>query len=153
MARASLWLAALWWGSLTTLGFGVVPLLFWHLPTPALAGGMAARLFSAQTWVSGVCGLLLLMLLARLDRTASADLSAGENEENTAVALVYSAKSATIFVVSGILLAFLAEFAISPRIVARENLKLWHTVGSAMYLLQWVCAGTAFWKLTDRRQV
>ena len=153
MARASLWLAALWWGSLTTLGFGVVPLLFWHLPTPALAGGMAARLFSAQTWVSAVCGLLLLVLTARMDRAAGTANFRQIGDTNTAVALVYSAKSATIFVVSGILLAFLAEFAISPRIVARENLKLWHTVGSAMYLLQWVCAGTAFWKLTDRRQV
>ena len=153
MARASLWLAALWWGSLTTLGFGVVPLLFVHLPTPAMAGGMAARLFSAQTWVSAVCGLLLLMLMARLDRTASVAHSVGKNCENTAVALVPYEKYATIFVVGGILLAFLAEFAVAPRIVARENLKLWHAVGSAMYLLQWVCAGTALWKLTDRRQV
>ena len=80
MARASVWLAALWWGSLTTLGFGVVPLLFVHLPTPAMAGGMAARLFSAQTWVSAVCGLLLLlMLMARLDRTASVAHSVGKN--------------------------------------------------------------------------
>ena len=35
------WLAALWWGSLTTLGVLVVPLLFVHLPSPVLAGGMA----------------------------------------------------------------------------------------------------------------
>ena len=46
------WLAALWWGSLTTLGALVVPLLFVHLPSPALAGGMAAKLFAAQTWLS-----------------------------------------------------------------------------------------------------
>ena len=153
MARASLWLAALWWGSLTTLGFGVVPLLFVHLPTPAMAGGMAARLFSVQTWVSAVCGLLLLMLMVRLDRTASVAHSVEKNCENTTVALVPYEKYATIFVVGGILLAFLGEFAVAPRIVARENLKLWHAVGSAMYLLQWVCAGTALWKLTDRRQV
>ena len=156
MSRVSLWLAAFWWGSLTTLGFGVVPLLFWHLPTPALAGGMAARLFSAQTWVAAVCGLLLLLLMARQDRTASGAgyaHSAREKEENTAFSLVPYAKSAIIFVVSGILLAFLAEFIVAPRIVARENLKLWHAVGSAMYLLQWVCAGAVLWKLTDRRQV
>ncbi len=153
MARACLWLAALWWGSLTTLGFGVVPLLFVHLPTPALAGGMAARLFSAQTWVSAVCGVLLLMLMARQDRTASAAHFIQKKEENTAVAPVLYEKYATIFITAGILLAFLAEFAVAPRIVARENLKLWHTVGSAMYLLQWVCAGTALWKLTASRQV
>ncbi len=156
MARASLWLAALWWGSLTTLGFGVVPLLFVHLPTPAMAGGMAAKLFSAQTWASGICGLLLLMLMARLDRSsgaASATHFARNEEENTAVALVLYEKSATIVIVGGVLLAFLAEFAIAPRIVARENLKLWHAVGSGMYLLQWLCAWTALWKLTERRQV
>ena len=50
-----LWLTALWWGSLTTVGFLVVPLLFVHLPTPAMAGGMAAKLFTAQTTVSAVC--------------------------------------------------------------------------------------------------
>ena len=53
--------AALWWGSLTAVGFMVVPLLFAHLPTPALAGGMAAKLFTVQTWVSLACGLLMLM--------------------------------------------------------------------------------------------
>ena len=34
-------IAALWWGSLSTVGLLAVPLLFAHLPTPALAGGMA----------------------------------------------------------------------------------------------------------------
>ena len=29
--------AALWWGSLCAMGFVAVPLLFAHLPTPALA--------------------------------------------------------------------------------------------------------------------
>ena len=153
MARATLWLAALWWGSLTTLGFGVVPLLFVHLPTPAMAGGMAAKLFSAQTWVSGVCGLLLLMLMARVDQAASAAYFNRNKEQNTAVALVQNEKAATIFIVGGILLAFLAEFAVAPRIVARENLKLWHAVGSGMYLLQWLCAGATLWKLTQPRQV
>ena len=28
--------AALWWGSLSTVGFLVVPLLFAHLPTPLI---------------------------------------------------------------------------------------------------------------------
>eukprot|EP01034_Spumella_vulgaris_P004163 gene4163-5307_t len=54
-------LAALWWGSLTALGFLVVPMLFANLPTPAMAGGMAAKLFNAQTWVSLGCGVLMLM--------------------------------------------------------------------------------------------
>jgi hypothetical protein len=33
--------------------------------------------------------------------------------------------------------------------MTRENLKLWHSVGSGMYVLQWVCAGAVLWKVTD----
>ena len=55
-------IAALWWGSLSTVGFLVVPLLFVHLPTPAMAGAMAARLFAAQTWVSVACCMLMLLI-------------------------------------------------------------------------------------------
>jgi len=137
-ARAPLWLAALWWGSLTSIGFLVVPLLFMHLPTPGMAGGMAAKLFSAQTWVSVVCGLLLLVLL--------------KNDPNKQQDYANSAQAATIFIVSGALLAFLSEFAVAPRIVARENLRFWHSAGSAMYFLQWVCAALAFAKLTRSGQ-
>jgi len=124
-------LAALWWGSLTTIGFLVVPLLFANLPTPAMAGGMAAKLFAAQTWVSVACGLLLLLL----------------SRSKQSQALVEWAQFAIIFVVLGLLLALLSQFAVAPRIVARENLRLWHSVGSVMYLVQWLCAGVVLWKL------
>ena len=137
MSRLPLWVAALWWGSLSTIGFLVVPMLFAQLPTPALAGNMAARLFAAQTWVSCVCGLILL-------------LSSRSNQPLGTVAI---AQAAIMFIVSGMLLALLSEFAVAPRIVARENLRLWHSVGSAMYVLQWLCAGVTFWKLTPSRQV
>jgi len=135
MSRLPLWAAALWWGSLSTIGFLVVPLLFATLPSPALAGHMAARLFAAQTWGSCVCALLLLM----------------SSRSNQALAPVPAAQVAIIFIVSGMLLAVFSEFAVAPRIVARENLRLWHSVGSAMYVLQWLCAGATFWKLTPQR--
>ena len=54
--------AALWWGSLCAMGFVAVPLLFAHLPRPALAGNMAARLFEAQTYISIACCALLLVI-------------------------------------------------------------------------------------------
>jgi len=57
------------------------------------------------------------------------------------------AGGALLYVVAGVLLALLAEFGVAPRIVARENLKLWHSLGSGMYLLQWLCAGTVLWKV------
>lgn len=136
MSRLPVWVAALWWASLTTMVFLVVPLLFVHLPTPALAGNMAARLFAAQTWVSTLCGLFLL-LQQRSQRSSVAEPGA---------------RAAMVFVLAGMLLALLIEFAVAPRIVARESLRFWHSVGSVMYLLQWLCAAATFWKLTAPRQ-
>jgi hypothetical protein len=137
MNRLALLLAALWWGSLSTIGFLVVPLLFVHLPSPALAGATAARLFTAQTWVSLICGLLLLFL--------------SRKKSSGAAPVIH--QSAVLFVMGGMLLALLAEFAVAPRIMARENLALWHSLGSGMYLLQWLCAAVVFWKVSPQTQV
>jgi Domain of unknown function (DUF4149) len=137
--KLSIFTAALWWGSLTTHGFFVVPMLFLHLPTKALAGNMAARLFEVQTWVSVGCGLVLLLIL-RSNRA--------KNYQNMPIAGVFTAYDATIFIAFGMLMALLVTFGVSPRIVAREDLMLWHAVGSAMYLAQWFCAGVVLWKLS-----
>ena len=53
-----------------------------------------------------------------------------------------------IFIVGGMLLALLIEFAVAPRIVARENLRLWHGAGSVMYAVQWLCAAAVLWRIT-----
>lgn len=131
ISNISVWVAALWWGSLTTVGFYVVPMLFAHLPTPALAGNMAAKLFSTQTWVAVVCGLLLLLI----------------SRSNQPVAQVERLQAATVFIVLGMLLALLSEFGVAPHIVARDNLRLWHSLGSGFYVLQWICAGLTFRQL------
>lgn len=128
--RLPLLAAALWWGSGAALGFVAVPLLFRHLPNPALAGQTAARLFTAQTWIAIGCGCLLLLAA----RSADAPMR--------------WARGALAFVLAGMLLALLNEFAIAPRIVARQNLALWHGVGSALYLAQWLCAGAVLLKLS-----
>lgn len=128
-----LWLAACWAISLTTLGLFVVPMLFVHLPSPAMAGAMAARLFSVQTSISVACALGLLLYL-RKEKSGNADAS----EE---------AKPLAVWLLGGALLALLVEFAIAPRIVARDNLALWHRVGSLMYFGQWVCALVVFQRL------
>ena len=129
-----LWVSALWWGSLTTLGFGVVPLLFMRLPEKAIAGNMAAQLFSVQVMVST---LLCVALLA-----ASA-VGTGR--------WAVRARDAKVYVLAGVLMALLVEFAVSPRIVARTNLPLWHAVGSAMWLVQWLCAAITFWCMARPR--
>lgn len=139
--RLALFAAALWWGSLTAVGAWVVPLLFVHLPTPALAGNAAARLFAAQTWVAVGSGLVLLMVARR-----------HAMDDPDAPSPLAWAQGALVWVLAGLLLALLSEFAVAPRIVARENLRLWHTVGSAMFGLQWVCAGVALWKVGGVRR-
>jgi hypothetical protein len=129
-ARLPALAAALWWGSLTTVGFLVVPLLFVHLPSPALAGQMAAKLFAAQTWVTVACCMLLLLISRRRHE---------EFQEPWAKAVLG-------FVLGGLLLALLVQFGVSPRIVARQDLRLWHSVGTGMYVLQWVCALVVLWR-------
>jgi hypothetical protein len=43
------------------------------------------------------------------------------------------------------------EFAVAPRIVARDNLRcLAQHVGTGMYLLQWLSAGVVFARLQRR---
>ena len=135
--RIGILAAALWWGSLSALGFVFVPMLFTHLPSPAAAGAMAAKLFSAQTWLSSGCGLLMLMIFNQKDGFAQAG----------------QARAAMKFIVGGMLLALLVEFGVAPRIVSARadggNLRLWHGLGSAMYLGQWLCAGLALWTVTS----
>ena len=69
---------------------------------------------------------------------------AHELHDPVAVANALDARS---FVLAGMVLALLLEFAVAPRIVARINLPLWHAVGSLMLLLQWLCAAVVFWRL------
>ena len=127
MARLQVFWAALWWGSLCAVGFMVVPMLFVHLETPAIAGQMAAKLFTAQSWLSLVCGLLLLLAARRVN----------QDDPHTP----------SPWVIGGMLCALLIEVAVKPHIVARENMALWHNVGTGLYVLLWVCAGQALWSL------
>ena len=130
---APLWLAAAWVMGLTTLGFFVVPMLFANLPSPAIAGGMAAKLFGVQTGLSTACALLLVVILR-------------SDKHNFPAEVV---PTVTMLALAGALLALLVEFGVSPHIVARDNLRLWHSMGSAMYFAQWLCALLAFGKLAN----
>jgi Domain of unknown function (DUF4149) len=127
MARLQVFLAALWWGSLCAVGFMVVPMLFMHLETPAIAGQMAAKLFTAQSWLSLVCGLLLLLAAKR------------SNHDGPHIP--------SPWVMGGMLCALLIEVAVKPHIVARDNLALWHNFGTALYVVLWLCASKTLWAL------
>lgn len=128
------WLAAAWAMSLTTLGVFVVPMLFANLPTPAIAGAMAARLFGVQTGISVVCALLLVVCFRAEKLAVSPHLT----------------PACTMLALAGALLALLVEFGVSPHIVARDNLALWHGVGTLMYFGQWACALAVFGKLAHK---
>jgi hypothetical protein len=133
--RLPVLVAALWWGSLGAIGFMAVPLLFAHLPSPALAGNMAARLFAAQTWLSVACCLGLLLL----------------SRPRGSTTLAPWAGATLAFILGGMLLALLVQFGIAPRIVARQDLRLWHSVGTAMYVAQWLCAAWVLWRVSAKR--
>jgi hypothetical protein len=132
--RLALLRAAFWWGSLTTIGFLVVPMLFAKLGSPAVAGNFAGQLFEAQSWIAIGCGLLLLVhFRTKMDQR------------------IDSASMSAIFLILGaLLLALLQQYAVAPRILARDNLKLWHAVGSGMYVVQWLCAGALLWRMGGR---
>nr|WP_236599183.1 DUF4149 domain-containing protein [Ramlibacter monticola] len=124
--------AALWWGSLGAIGFLAVPLLFRNAPSAALAGQLAGRLFEAQSWLSLVCGIVVLM--------------GARDPEGTAT--MGWARGAVAYVLLGMLCALVQEFAVAPRIVARQNLAVWHSFGSALYVAQWLCALVVLWKVS-----
>jgi len=133
--RLAMLLAAFWWGSLTTIGFLVVPMLFAKLGNSAVAGNFAGQLFEAQSWIAIGCGLLLLIhFRTKMDER------------------IDSASMGAIFLIlAALLLALLQQYAVAPRILARDNLKLWHAVGSGMYLVQWLCAGVLLWRMGAAR--
>lgn len=133
LQRPAIMLAALWWGGITALSFLAVPTLFATLGNPAVAGPAAAKLFSLQCWAGIVIGAVLLVLVHR------------SGPGDTAFALLG-------LITFAMLLALVQEFGVAQKIVTARasggNLKLWHGVGSAMVLGQWVCSGALLWRLS-----
>lgn len=135
-ARFAVMVAALWWGALTTVAFVVVPVLFAKLGNPAVAGPVAAWLFSFLCKVTWVCGALLCVF----------------SFKDTALPLPYKHFSAIYFIVAAMLAAAWQDSWVAHNIVtARANgadLKLWHTLGSGLVLVQWLAAIAVLWRLT-----
>lgn len=129
-------LAALWWGGVTLLSCVAVPLAFVHFDNPAVAGPFAARLFQVVSWLSVVSSMVLL-IWGRLQRLRSAAVTARW------VLLPWLLAAA--------LAALLQENAVAHTILTARNtgasLPLWHSVGSALVLLQWVAALRVLWWL------
>jgi len=138
--RWPLLVAALWWGVTTGLSFVAVPLLFHHFNNPAVAGGMAARLFQVQSYWS-VAAALALLLWGRAQRGRGA---AGD-----------ASWALLPWLLLGALAGLVQEFGVAQKILtARQtgaNLALWHSLGSLLVGLQWLSALRSLWWLAGRR--
>ena len=141
MDRWPLLLAALWWGGLSALSFVAVPMAFAVIGNPALAGPYAAQLFQVQAWASLVIALVILMW-GRLQRLKSAEVTARW------VLLPWLLLAA--------LAALVQEHGVAERILTARStgadLRLWHTLGSVLVLLQWLCALRVLWWFAQRTQ-
>ncbi len=139
--RWPLLIAALWWGGLSALSFVAVPMAFAVIGNPALAGPYAAQLCQVQAWASLVIALVILMW-GRLQRLKSAEVTARW------VLLPWLLLAA--------LAALVQEHGVAERILTARStgadLRLWHTLGSVLVLLQWLCALRVLWWFAQRTQ-
>ena len=144
LRRLSILVAALWWGGITGLSFVAVPTLFAQLGSPAVAGPVAARLFSLQCWAGLVLGATLMLILRRQRSGLSGDAS------TPSVPALRGLLVTMVLVVLAVLLAMLQEFGVAQKIVSARatggNLRVWHSLGSVLVLLQWLCAGAVLWR-------
>ncbi|MCB4365098.1 DUF4149 domain-containing protein [Hydrogenophaga taeniospiralis] len=151
MQRLAVFVAALWWGGLSGLSFVAVPTLFASLGSPAVAGPVAAKLFSLQCWAGLLLGLALLLILRR-QRSMGQFPLAGETVDPQRLEAMQRVLTTMGFVLAAMLLALLQEFGVAQKIVSARatggNLRLWHSVGSVMVLGQWLCAGAVLWRVS-----
>lgn len=151
LQRLSIMLASLWWGGITALSFMAVPALFASLGSPAVAGPVAARLFSLQSWAGLVLGLALLLILRR-QRSAAQFPVAGETVVPERVTAMQQVLGTMGLVLLAMLLALLQEYGVAQKIVSARatggNLRLWHGLGSVLVLGQWLCSAGVLWRLS-----
>jgi Domain of unknown function (DUF4149) len=133
--RLPLLLAGLWWGGLTALSLVAVPLAFLHFGSPAVAGPYAARLFQIQCWASLLVSMLLVLWLkSRQDKALLQALLP--------------------WLLLAALASLLQEFGVAQRILSARaaggDLRLWHSLGTLLVLLQWLAALRTNWVLASR---
>jgi hypothetical protein len=153
MHRLALFLAALWWGGISALSFLAVPTLFGTLGGPAMAGPVAAQLFSYQSYAGLLIGMVLLVILRR-DRSRALFRGPDGSEGIADADLARMQRRLTTmgFVLLGMLLALVQEFGVAHKIVTARatggDLRLWHGVGTLMVLGQWLSAASVLWRLS-----
>ncbi|KPK57362.1 MAG: DUF4149 domain-containing protein [Gammaproteobacteria bacterium] len=114
----------LWVGAIWTTGYIVAPSLFEHLDDRATAGRVAGELFTIVTWLSMICGALLLVAMVRLKGGRQKRLRA-------------------VLIVSIMFLLALGEWLVRPMMEAArlpdgtpgEGFAALHGVSAVLYLL------------------
>lgn len=141
--RLRLLIAALWVGSIWTIGFVVAPSLFAMLTDRSAAGTVAGGLFRIEAWLSLGCGLLLLLLhrMARGQRAADPWSSR----------LIIGMLLCTL-VGYFVLQPFMADLRTAVGVdgvmsqEARTRFGVLHGVSSAFYLMQSIFGAALLWK-------
>ncbi len=118
-------LLVFWVGSLWTIGYVVAPTLFAMLDDRALAGRIAGQMFHMESYISVVCGGLLLLLQGV---SGSARHKAGPR----------------MWLVIGIVALIAAgEWLIGPEVAetprGSQAFAVWHGVAAALYLTASQC--------------
>lgn len=145
LQRIRLLVAALWVGSLWTVGYVVAPTLFATLADRALAGTIAGSLFRVEAWLSLACGLLLLALIWGVqDKPAS--------ERRNALRLVGGMMLCTAVGYFG-LQPFMAAIRETAALTggmsadSRLNFGILHGVASGIFLIQSLLGAALILKL------
>lgn len=148
-ARLRLLIAALWVGSIWTIGFVVAPTLFAMLADRNAAGAIAGGLFRIEAWLSLGCGLLLLLLHRMARGQGTADPWSSR--------LIIGMLLCTL-VGYFVLQPFMAELRTAVGVdgvmtqEARARFEVLHGVSSALYLMQSLLGGALLWKFAAFRQ-
>ena len=143
-SRTRCLIAALWAGSLWTVGYLVAPTLFATLSDRVLAGTVAASMFRSQAWLSIACAALLLILLQmKMDELAP---------RRTLLALALAILLGTLVVHFGVqpMMGALREAAGSGGVMEsaqKSRFGMLHGISSMVYLVQSVLAGVLVWKM------
>jgi hypothetical protein len=132
-------LAALWGGSLWTIGYMVAPTLFATLPDRMQAGAIAGRLFSIEAWLSVACALLLLALQVRWPHTDNA------RQRKTVFVIIGAMLLCTLIGYFGVqpFMAALKESAGAAGVMATgaaARFGILHGISSGFYLIQSILA-------------
>jgi hypothetical protein len=139
-SRIRLLLAVFWAGSLWTIGYLAAPTLFMTLQDKALAGTLAGSLFRSEAWVSVVCGVALMTLVA----IAATDDVAQRSTRRTLLVLISCMLVCTLVGYFGLqpMMASVREAA-GPSGIAASGLAarfgILHGIASGIYLIQSLC--------------